>query len=73
MGKYIVVNFLVRLRLASAYGPQQEQKFEYTKQAELDADGNVYVSSRWRQAHKDGCRWALYGSKVCSRQTDRRM
>jgi hypothetical protein len=45
MGKQILVNFLVIVALASAHGTGQEEKFEYTKQAELAADGSIYVSS----------------------------
>jgi hypothetical protein len=44
MGKYVLV-ILVSTALASAHGRRQEQKPEYTKQAELDGDGNIYVSS----------------------------
>jgi hypothetical protein len=35
----------VSLVIASVPGARQEKKFEYNKQAELDAQGNVYVSS----------------------------
>ena len=33
------------LLISSMPGPLREQQFEYNKQAEFDADGNIYVSS----------------------------
>jgi hypothetical protein len=45
MSKLVFATFLVSLVVASTPGPQQEQQFEYNKQAELDAEGNIYVSS----------------------------
>lgn len=42
----MLVNFLVSVALAFSGGLQrQDQKFDYTRQAELDAAGNIYVSS----------------------------
>jgi len=45
MGKLVFVTFLVSLVVASTPGPLRGQQFEYNKQAELDAEGNIYVSS----------------------------
>jgi len=45
MSKLAVATFLVSLVVASATGRLQEQQSAYTKQAELDDQGNVYVSS----------------------------
>jgi hypothetical protein len=45
-GEYMLINFLVSLALASSGSAlRQDQKFDYNKQAELDAAGNIYVSS----------------------------
>jgi|HubBroStandDraft_6_1064221.scaffolds.fasta_scaffold435937_1 hypothetical protein len=45
-GEYMLINFLVSVALASSgSSPRQDQKFDYNKQAELDAAGNIYVSS----------------------------
>jgi hypothetical protein len=45
MRKLIFVHFLTVATLASAYAPAQERNVEYAKVAELDAEGNIYVSS----------------------------
>ena len=45
MSKLVFVTFLTSLVVASTTGRLQEQQSEYTKQAELDDLGNVYVSS----------------------------
>ncbi len=45
MCKPALATFLVSLAIASTPGALQEQQFEYTKQAELDDQGNIYVSS----------------------------
>lgn len=45
MNKLVFATFLVSLLVASTPGSLREQQFEYTKQAELDAQGNIYVSS----------------------------
>lgn len=45
MSKLVFATFLVSLVVASTPAPSREQQFEYSKQAELDAEGNVYVSS----------------------------
>ena len=45
MRKLVFVTFLVNLVVASTTGRLQEQQSEYTKQAKLDDQGNVYVSS----------------------------
>jgi len=45
MSKLVFATFLVSLVVASTPGPLREQQFEYDKQAELDAEGNIYVSS----------------------------
>jgi len=45
MSKLVFVTFLVNLVVASTTGRLQEQRSEYTKQAKLDDQGNVYVSS----------------------------
>ena len=45
MCKPTLATFLVSLVFASTHGPLQEQQFEYTKQAKLDDQGNIYVSS----------------------------
>jgi hypothetical protein len=45
MSNLVVATFLVSLVVPSTPGPLREQQFEYNKQAELDADGNIYVSS----------------------------
>jgi hypothetical protein len=45
-GEYMLINFLVSVALASTGSSlRQDQKFDYNKQAELDAAGNIYVSS----------------------------
>jgi hypothetical protein len=45
-GEYMLINFLVSVALASSGSSlRQDQKFDYNKQAELDAAGNIYVSS----------------------------
>jgi hypothetical protein len=42
----MLINFLVSVALASSGSSlQQDQKFDYNKHAELDAAGNIYVSS----------------------------
>jgi hypothetical protein len=42
----MLVNFLVSVALAFSGGlHRQDQKFDYNRQAELDAAGNIYVSS----------------------------
>jgi len=45
MCKPALATLLVSLVIASMHGPLQEQQFEYTKQAGLDDQGNIYVSS----------------------------
>jgi hypothetical protein len=45
MSKLVFAAFLVSVVPASTTGRLQEQQSEYTKQAELDDQGNVYVSS----------------------------
>ena len=45
MCKPALATFLISLVIASTPGPLQEQPFEYTKQAVLDDQGNIYVSS----------------------------
>jgi hypothetical protein len=45
MSKPTLAMALVGLVIASVPGSVQDQKFEYNKQAELDAQGNVYVST----------------------------
>lgn len=45
MSKLVFATFLVSLVVASTPWPLREQQFEYNKQAELDAKGNIYVSS----------------------------
>ena len=45
MSKLIFGAFLTSLVFASTPGPLQEQQFDYNKEAELDAQGNIYVSS----------------------------
>ena len=45
MSKLVFATFLASLVVASTTGRLQEQQSEYTKQAELDDQGNVYVSS----------------------------
>ncbi len=45
MCKPALATFLVSLAISSTPGLLQEQQFEYTKQAELDDQGNIYVSS----------------------------
>ena len=45
MSKHVFAAFLVGLAVASTPGPTHEQQFEYNKQAELDAGGNIYGSS----------------------------
>jgi hypothetical protein len=45
MRKPIFVLFLIVVTLASSYTTAQERKFDYAKEAELDAEGNIYVSS----------------------------
>ena len=45
MSKLVFVTFLVNLVVASTTGRLQEQQSEYIKQAQLDDQGNVYVSS----------------------------
>jgi hypothetical protein len=45
MSNVVFATFLVSLVVASTSGPLREQQFEYNKQAELDAEGNIYVSS----------------------------
>jgi hypothetical protein len=45
MNKPIAAAFLVGLAIASKPGILQGQQFEYTKQAEFDEQGNIYVSS----------------------------
>jgi hypothetical protein len=45
-GEYMLINFLFSVALAfSGSSLRQDQKFDYNKRAELDAAGNVYVSS----------------------------
>ena len=48
---------LVGLIVASAPRSLQDKKFEYNKQAELDAEGNVYVSSDKGNLIKMADRW----------------
>lgn len=45
MSKLVFATFLVSLVVASAPWPLHEQQFDYNRQAELDANGNIYVSS----------------------------
>ena len=45
MSKLVFVTFLVSLAVASTPRRLREQQFEYNKQAEVDANGNIYVSS----------------------------
>ncbi len=45
MSKLVFATFLASLVVASTTGRLQEQQSEYTKQAELDDQGNLYVSS----------------------------
>jgi hypothetical protein len=45
MSKLVFTAFLVSLVVTSTTGRLKEQQSEYTKQAELDAQGNIYVSS----------------------------
>jgi hypothetical protein len=45
MSKPVLATALVGLVVVSIPGPVQDNKFEYNKRAELDAQGNVYVSS----------------------------
>jgi hypothetical protein len=45
MWKSTVASLLLGLAIASAPGLLQGQQFEYTKQAEFDEKGNIYVSS----------------------------
>ena len=45
MSKLVFATFLASLVVASTTGRLQEQQSEYTKQAELDDQGSVYVSS----------------------------
>jgi len=45
MSKLVFTTFLVSLVVTSTTGRLQEQQSEYIKQAELDAQGNIYVSS----------------------------
>jgi hypothetical protein len=45
MSKLVFAAFLVSLVVASTPDPPREQQFEYTKQAEFDAQGNIYVRS----------------------------
>src|SRR6266481_3807867 len=44
MSKLVFTTFLVSLVVTSTTGQLKEQQSEYTKQAELDAQGNIYVS-----------------------------
>jgi hypothetical protein len=41
----MLVNFLISMALTFSGGRSQDQKFDYNRQAELDAAGNIYVSS----------------------------
>src|SRR6266566_3734307 len=45
MSKLVFATFLVSLVVASTPWPLREQQFEYNKQAEVDAKGNLYVGS----------------------------
>jgi hypothetical protein len=45
MTKLVFAIFLVSLITASTTAPRWEQQFEYSKQAEFDVQGNIYVSS----------------------------
>ena len=44
MSKPLFAIFLASLAFAFTTGKQQEQQTEYNKQAEIDANGNIYVS-----------------------------
>lgn len=45
MSKLVFATFLVSLAVTSTRGQPKQQQLEYNKQAQLDAEGNVYVSS----------------------------
>jgi hypothetical protein len=45
MSKLLFAIFLASLAFAFTTGKQQEQPTEYNQQAEIDAKGNIYVSS----------------------------
>src|SRR6266481_3814583 len=45
MRKPAVATILIGLTVASAPGPLHGQQFEYTKQAEFDEKGSIFVSS----------------------------
>ena len=45
MSDLALATFLVSIAIASTPGPSQEQQSAYTREAELDAQGNIYVSS----------------------------
>jgi hypothetical protein len=45
MSKLVFATFLISLAVTSTRGQPKQQQLDYNKQAELDAEGNVYVSS----------------------------
>jgi len=45
MWRFMLVNFLVAVALASTYMSQQEPMLNHTDEAGIDSDGNVYVAS----------------------------
>jgi hypothetical protein len=45
MSKLVLVTFLVSLAVITSQGLPKQQRLEYNEEAEVDAEGNIYVSS----------------------------